>query len=31
LSDAVQHLEASHPDLAANLGSIIDALAQIGI
>ena len=30
-SDAVQKYEASHPVLAANLGSIIDALAQIGI
>jgi hypothetical protein len=31
LSDAVQKYEASHPTLAASLGSIIDALAQMGI
>jgi len=31
LSDSVLKLEASHPDLAMNLGSIIDALARMGI
>ncbi len=31
LSDAIQHYEASHPTLAGNLRSVIDALAQIGI
>ncbi len=31
LSDAVLKVEASHPDLAINLGSIIDALGQMGI
>jgi prefoldin subunit 5 len=31
LSQAVQRYEASHPSLSANLGSIIDALAQMGI
>ena len=30
-SDALQHYEASHPTLAGNLRSVIDALAQIGI
>jgi len=31
LSDAVLKVEASHPDLAMNLGSIIDALGRMGI
>jgi hypothetical protein len=31
LSDAVLKYEASHPTLAMNLGSIVDALAQMGI
>jgi chorismate mutase len=31
LSDAVEKYEASHPSLAGNLGSIIDALSQMGI
>lgn len=31
LSDAVLKYEASHPSLAGNLGSIIDALSGIGI
>lgn len=31
LSNAVLQYEASHPGLAGNLGSIIDALAQMGI
>jgi hypothetical protein len=31
LSDAVLKLEASHPSLAGNLGSIIDALGRMGI
>lgn len=31
LHDALQHYEASHPTLAGNLRSVIDALAQIGI
>ena len=31
LSDAVLKYEASHPALAGNLGSIIDALGQMGI
>jgi hypothetical protein len=30
-SEALQHYEASHPTLAGNLRSVIDALAQIGI
>lgn len=31
LSDAVREYEASHPGLAGNLGSIIDALGRMGI
>jgi chromosome segregation ATPase len=31
LTEAVEKYEASHPSLAANLGSLIDALSQIGI
>ena len=31
LSEAVLEYEASHPSLAGNLGSIIDALGQMGI
>jgi len=31
LKDAMLHYEASHPTLAGNLRSVIDALAQIGI
>ena len=31
LSDAVLKVEASHPSLAGNLGSIIDALGRMGI
>ena len=31
LSGAVLKVEASHPDLAMNLGSIIDALGRMGI
>ena len=31
LKDAMQHYEASHPTLAGNLRSVVDALAQIGI
>jgi len=31
LSDAVLTYEASHPSLAGNLGSIIDALGRMGI
>ena len=31
LSDAVLQYEASHPELAGNLGSIIDALGRMGI
>ena len=31
LSDAVLKYEASHPSLAGNLGSIIDALGRMGI
>jgi len=31
LNDAMLHYEASHPTLAGNLRSVIDALAQIGI
>jgi hypothetical protein len=31
LSDAVLKYEASHPALAGNLGSIIDALGRMGI
>jgi hypothetical protein len=31
LSDGVLKLEASHPTLAGNLGSVIDALGRMGI
>ncbi len=31
LSNAVLKYEASHPALAGNLGSIVDALSQLGI
>jgi hypothetical protein len=31
LSDAVREYEATHPGLAGNLGSIIDALGRMGI
>jgi hypothetical protein len=31
LSDAILKYEASHPDLATNLGSVVDALGQMGI
>ena len=31
LSDVVLRYEASHPSLAGNLGSIIDALGRMGI
>jgi hypothetical protein len=31
LSDAVRDYEASHPSLAGNLGSIIDALGRMGV
>jgi len=31
LSDAVLKYEASHPTLAGNLGSVIDALGRMGI
>jgi hypothetical protein len=31
LSDAVRQYEATHPGLAGNLGSIIDALGRMGI
>ena len=31
LGDAVLKYEATHPTLAGNLGSVIDALAQMGI
>jgi chorismate mutase len=31
LRQEVQKYEASHPSLAANLGSVIDALGQMGI
>jgi len=31
LSDSVLKLEVSHPSVAASLGNLIDALAQLGI
>ncbi len=31
LSDAVLEYEATHPSLAGNLGSVIDALGRMGI
>jgi hypothetical protein len=31
LGETVQHYEQSHPKLAAALGGIVDALAEIGI
>jgi hypothetical protein len=31
LSDAILKYEASHPDLAVKLGSVVDALGQMGI
>jgi hypothetical protein len=31
LTEALRHFEGSHPTLAGTLGSIIDALSQMGI
>ncbi len=31
LSESARHFEATHPDLAAALGRVIDALAALGI
>ena len=31
LSESARHFEATHPDIAAALGRVIDALASLGI
>lgn len=31
LSESARHFEATHPDIAAALGRVIDALAALGI